>query len=56
MFPYEDALVIYAILPNYNVHIILIDDRSVMNILSKDAMTHMDVDFIKLTLMRTFFI
>jgi hypothetical protein len=55
MFPYEDALVTYTILPNYNVHIVLIDDRSVVNILSEDAMTQMDVDFTKLTLERTFF-
>lgn len=55
MFSYKDALVIYTILSHYNVHMILIDDKSMVNILLEDAMTHMDVEITKLTLVRTFF-
>jgi hypothetical protein len=36
---HEDALITFMILYNYNVHMVLIDDKSAINILSKDAMT-----------------
>lgn len=38
-FHYEDAFVISTILFNYNIHKVLIDDGSVVNILSEDIMT-----------------
>jgi hypothetical protein len=37
-FSHEDFLVISIVLYNFNVHRVLIDDGSTMNILSKDAL------------------
>jgi hypothetical protein len=37
-FSHEDFLVISTVLYNFNVHRVLIDDGSAMNILSKDAL------------------
>lgn len=47
-FPYKNALIISIVLCNFNVHRVLVDDGSVVNILSKDALIQIGVDTTKL--------
>jgi hypothetical protein len=51
--PYEDALVIFTVMEGHRVHRILVDDSSLMNILSVEAITKMGIDASRMTLMPT---
>jgi len=52
-FFHENALIISTILSNHKMYIVLINDRSAINILSKDSMIWMSVDPSKPTLVKT---
>lgn len=46
--PYEDALVMRAIIANYEVARVFVDSESSVNILFKEAFDHMQIDSAKL--------
>ena len=54
--PYKDALVIFTVMKGHKVHRILMDDNSLVKILSVEAMTKMGIDASRMTLMPTPFI
>lgn len=43
-YPYEDALVISKILANHQVHKVLVDDKNLVNILSRDVISYIGID------------
>jgi hypothetical protein len=50
---HEDALVIPTIMKGHRVHSILVDDGSLVNILSAEIMTKMGINAFKMTLVPT---
>jgi hypothetical protein len=52
-FPYEDVLIIFTIISNHIVYQLLVDDDSVVNIISVKIMVQIGIPFSKLTPIKT---
>jgi len=52
-YPHEDALVISTVMEGHRVHKTLVDDDSLMNILSAEAMTKIGMDAFRMTIVPT---
>ena len=55
-YPYEDTLVTSTVLSNHQIHKVVVDDGSLVNILSRDVMSQIEINPSRMTHIKTLLI